>query len=311
MRTKVTPADLSKSVMAVPPLARSADGAYDVAGNAALIQHLENGGVSTLLYGGNALAHHWPISQYANWLDRLEQSCGADTWLLPSVGSDGGRLVDQAAQLKSRKFPVALLLPMITPRTEEGTMAALRRFYAECGVQLVVYIKTDNYILPQSLGELVADGVVFGVKYAVPRPQGGRDTYLDAIIAAIGAERIISGFGEPPAIPHMRDYGLAGFTAGCVCLAPAISMAALGALREGRAEQAQSLIQPMLALEAARNRINEIRVLHDAVSLAGIAQMGPILEPSSGLTPTERAEVETAARALVAAEHAFRAQSAA
>ena len=67
----------------------------------------------------------------------------------------------------------------------------------------------------------------------------------------------------------------------------------------------------MLALEAARNRINEIRVLHEAVSLAGIAQMGPILEPSSGLTPTERAEVETAARALVAAEHAFRAQSAA
>ena len=52
--TPVTPEDLSASVLAVPPMARNADWSLNIAGNKAMIQHLEAGGVRTLMYGGNA-----------------------------------------------------------------------------------------------------------------------------------------------------------------------------------------------------------------------------------------------------------------
>ncbi|MDZ7575310.1 MAG: dihydrodipicolinate synthase family protein [Pseudotabrizicola sp.] len=297
--------------MAVPPLARTADGQFDDSANGAVIRHLEAGGVTTLLYGGNALAQHWPMSVYADWLDRLEALAAPESWVLPSVGPDAGKLVDQAAILKSRRFPVALMLPMGAPLTHAGMADAMRRFTAESGVQLLVYIKTDNYIPAQTLAALVAEGVVFGVKYAVPRDLGAPDPYLSDIINAIGTERIISGFGEPPAIPHMLDFGLPGFTAGCVCIAPALSNALFQALKQGDKARAEQLLLPIQPLEALRGQVNEIRVLHEAVALSGLAETGPILLPSSPVPEDRRAVIAAAAQALRAAEADFRAALAA
>ncbi|WP_265502818.1 dihydrodipicolinate synthase family protein [Paracoccus beibuensis] len=311
MRHSVTPSDLAASVMAVPPLAMTADGGFSDAENAAMLQHLRDGGVTTVLYGGNALAQHWPVANYADWLDRLAAIASEDTWLLPSVGPDAGKLMDQAAVLKSRRFPVALLVPMGAPLTHDGMGAALRRFHAACGVQLLVYIKTDGYIPASLLGDLLAEGVVFGVKYAVPRQPGEADPYLRAIVAAIGADRVISGFGEPPAIPHMLDDGLAGYTAGCVCIAPSMSMALLDALKRGDRTAAERLLQPMRALEDLRGSINEIRVLHDAIGLSGLAQMGPIMPPMTPVAEADRDRVTAAARDLLTAEKDFRAAKAA
>lgn len=311
MRHAVTPADLAVSIMAVPPLARTADGQFDDAANGAVIRHLENGGVTTLLYGGNALAQHWPMSVYADWLDRLEALAAPDSWLLPSVGPDAGKLTDQASILKSRHFPVALMLPMGAPLTHAGMADAMRRFTADSGVQLLVYIKTDNYIPAQTLAALVAEGVVFGVKYAVPRDLGAADPYLSDIIKAIGTARIISGFGEPPAIPHMLDFGLPGFTAGCVCIAPALSNALFQALKQGDKARAEQLLLPIQPLEALRGQINEIRVLHEAVALSGLAETGPILLPSSPVPEDRRADIAKVAQALRAAEADFRAAHAA
>ncbi len=307
MRHTVTPADLAISIMAVPPLARTADGQFDDAANGAVIRHLEAGGVTTLLYGGNALAQHWPMSVYADWLDRLEALAAPESWLLPSVGPDAGKLADQAVILKSRRFPVALMLPMGAPLTHAGMADAMRRFTADSGVQLLVYIKTDAYIPAQTLAELVAEGVVFGVKYAVPRDLGAIDPYLSDIIGAIGAARIISGFGEPPAIPHMLDFGLPGFTAGCVCIAPSLSNALFQALKQGDKAKAEQLLQPIQPLEALRGQINEIRVLHEAVALSGLAETGPILLPSSPVPQDRRADIANAAKELRAAEADFRA----
>lgn len=311
MRHSVSIADLGISIMAVPPLARTADGQFDDAANGAVIRHLEQGGVTTLLYGGNALAQHWPMSVYADWLDRLEALVAPDSWLLPSVGPDAGKLVDQASILKSRQFPVALLLPMGAPLTHEGMANAMRQFAADSGVQLLVYIKTDGYIPADILGQLVGEGVVFGVKYAVPRELGAKDDYLSDIIRAIGAERIISGFGEPPAIPHMLDFGLPGFTAGCVCIAPALSNALFQALKRGDKADAERLLLPIQPLETLRGQINEIRVLHEAIALSGLAETGPILLPSSPVPENRRAEIAEVARTLRAAEADFRAAMAA
>ncbi|CAM3087412.1 dihydrodipicolinate synthase family protein [Paracoccus nototheniae] len=311
MRHDITPQDLAASVMAVPPLALTADGAFSDTANRAVLDHLRAGGVTTVLYGGNALAQHWPMGVYADWLDRLQAMASDDTWLLPSVGPDAGKMMDQAAVLKTRRYPVALLVPMGAPLTHEGMGQALRRFHAACGVQLLVYIKTDGYIPAALLGDLLAEGVVFGVKYAVPRSAGEADPYLRDIVAAIGANRVISGFGEPPAIAHMLRDGLAGFTAGCVCIAPALSMALMAALRRGDGESAQRLLVPMQPLEDLRGAHGEIRVLHDSLALSGLADTGPVLLPMTHADPAHRNAIEAAARGLLAAELEFRAAQAA
>ena len=55
-----------------------------------------------------------------------------------------------------------------------------------------------------------------------------------------------------------------------------------------------------MPLEDCRDGISPIRVLHDAVTLAGIADMGPMLPILTGLEPAERARVEPVAKALLA-----------
>src|SRR3954464_14297717 len=103
--TPVTTADLSASVLSVPPLARRADLTLNAEANRALIRHLESGGVRTLMYGGNANFYHLGLSEYAATLDLLEEAAGRDSWVIPSAGADFGKLMDQAKVLRGRAFP--------------------------------------------------------------------------------------------------------------------------------------------------------------------------------------------------------------
>ena len=252
MLTKIETSELARSVLAVPPFALTPDFEVSREGNAKLIRHLEAGGVSTLLYGGNANVHNWPVSRFADWLDSLEESAADNTWLIPSVGPDWGKLVDEAAILKQRRYPVAMALPMIAPQTPDGVVRGLQDFVDRSGVPLIVYIKTDGYVPAKAIGRLVEQGAVFGIKYAVPRNDLKQDAYLQELIDAVGAERIVSGFGEPPAFPHLTHFKLAGFTAGCVCIAPHLSMSYLHALKRGDEAEAKRLLEVFLPLEAIR-----------------------------------------------------------
>lgn len=74
------------------------------AANVALIKHLESGGVKNLMYGGNANFYHAPLAEYAGLLDFLAESVGADTWVLPSVGPDYGKMMEQAKLIKVGKY---------------------------------------------------------------------------------------------------------------------------------------------------------------------------------------------------------------
>jgi 4-hydroxy-tetrahydrodipicolinate synthase len=306
MLTHVEPAELARSVLAVPPFALNADLEVEPGANAALIRHLEAGGVSTLLYGGNANVQNWPVSRFGDWLDALEAAAGKDTWLIPSVGPDWGKLIDEAALLKTRRYPVAMALPMIAPQTPEGVLRGLESFVQRSGVPLIVYIKTDQYVPAKALGSLVAKGTVFGIKYAVPRNDLTQDPYLRELVDAVGTERIVSGFGEPPALPHLLQFKLAGFTAGCVCIAPRLSMTYLRALQKGDRAEAERLLDVFKPLEAIRERANAIRVLHTAVTLSGVADMGPILPLLTESDDSIHGEIRQAAKALLAAEMAAR-----
>jgi nickel-dependent lactate racemase len=122
---------------------------------------------------------------------------------------------------------------------------------------------------------------------------------LKDLTANVDPARIVSGIGEQPAVVHLRDFALGGFTSGCVCIAPRLSMQLLRAVQAGdfaRAEAIRALFRP---LEDLRNRIHPIRVLHAAVSLAGIAETGPILPLLSPIEPSDQPEIARAARELL------------
>ena len=303
--TPVTPADLARSVIAVPPLARYSDLTLNEEANRQLIAWLEAGGVRSLMYGGNANFYNLPISEYAEVLDFLCSAVGPDTWLVPSFGPDYGRLIDQAKILRGSRVPTAMALPQTFPATPDGVEIGLRRAAVTMGKPLILYIKAENYIAPEAAGRLVKEGLVCAVKYANVRSDPADDPYLQRLLDHVDPAMVISGIGERPAIAHFRQFGLAGFTSGSVCVAPRGSTALLAALKRGDTAEATRLREAYIPLEDLRDGISPIRVLHDAVTLAGIADMGPMLPLLSNLDAAQQARVRPAAEALRAHDEAL------
>lgn len=298
--TPVTAQDLQRSVIAVPPLARHDDLSLNEAANKALLAHLEAGGVRNVMYGGNANFYNVGVSEYARIVDMLAGLAGADTWILPSVGPDYGKMMDQAAILRSRAFPTAMLLPMAFPYTDDGLADGVRRFTDVLGKPAVVYIKSADYLAPATAARLIEEGRIAAFKYAVVRDNPSKDAYLTSLLDAVDSRWIVSGIGERPAIVHYRDFGLKSFTSGSVCIAPQGSMRLLHLLREGRYDEAEAVRQHYLGLEDCRDGISPIRVLHDAVTLSGVANMGPMLPLLTGISAAERERVAPVARKLAA-----------
>jgi dihydrodipicolinate synthase/N-acetylneuraminate lyase len=286
----ITPSHLQSSVVAVPPLARRAD--------------LEAAGVRSVMYGGNANFYHLPVSDYAAVVDFLAEAAGPDTWILPSVGPDYGKMLDQAAVLRTRAFPTAMLLPISFPFTNDGLASGIRRFTDAYGKPAVIYLKSDPYLRPETLGRLFEEGRLVAIKYAVVRNDPAVDPYLAAIVQAVPRERVVSGIGERLAVVHARHFGLSSFTSGSICVGPHGSMAMLRALAAGHFDAAERIRADYLPLEDLRDAISPIRVLHDAVTLAGIADMGPMLPLLTGLDEAQRARVAPVARQLAGVDRA-------
>lgn len=299
--------DLATSVLAVPPLARNRDLSLNREQNEKLMAHIESGGVSILLYGGNANFYHIPQSEYAETLELLATLASDDCWVIPSTGPDYGRLMDQAPILREMQFPTTMVLPNSAPGTPAGIGTALRKFVDSYQRPIVLYIKRDNYLPVGLVRELVADGVVFAVKYAVFREDARQDDYLRALLEQVEKRRIVSGLGELPAIIHLRDFGLETFTTGSGVIAPRASSALLNAMKAGNEQAAEKIHAAFVPLENCRNQINPIRVLHDAVTLTGIADTGPVLPLLHNLEEAQRADVGAAASALLAFERTFKA----
>jgi dihydrodipicolinate synthase/N-acetylneuraminate lyase len=305
MRTEpITSAHLQSSVVAVPPLARHPDFSLNPTANRALIRHLEAGGVRSVMYGGNANFYHLGISDYAAVVDFLAEAVGRDTWVLPSVGPDYGKMLEQAGILRTRMFPTAMLLPMAFPFTDDGLAIGIRRFTDTFGKPAVVYLKADPYLRPETLGKLFEEGRIVCIKYAVVRNDPALDPYLAEIVHVMPRERIVSGIGERPVVAHAREFKLASFTSGSVCVAPRGSTHLLALLKAGRFAEAERVRADYIALEDLRDAISPIRVLHDAVTLAGVAEMGPMLPLLTGLDEAQRARVAPVAKRLLELDRA-------
>ncbi len=305
MLTTLAPSRLISSVLAVPPLCRGADYSLNEPENIKLIRHIESGGINTLLYGGNANFYHIALSEYDRVLGFLSRAAGPDTLVIPSAGPAFGLSIDQAKILRNHKFPTVMVLPQVGINTSAGVAAGVRKFVEAAGLPALLYIKNDGYIEPEDVAPLARDGIISGIKYATVRPDTANDPYLRKLLDHVDRKLIISGIGEQPAIIHLRDFGLGGFTSGCICVAPRLSAQMLAALRAGdyaSAERIRGIFRP---LEDLRNAINPIRVLHEAVRLAGIANTGPLLPLLTNLPEANHAAVRAAAETLLREERAM------
>ena len=296
----VTKADLDRSVISVPPLCRDANLRSDAQQNARLIKHIEQGGVSTLLYGGNANFYNIALSEYEEVLDQLEAGAAADTWIVPSVGPYFGFAMDQAAILKKRRFPTAMLLPTTAVSNPEGVRNAVLRWTEKAGIPAVLYVKDEGYVTPDVVKSRVNAGVISWIKYAVVRKDPAEDALLRGIVDAVGTDLLVSGIGEQPAIIHWRQFGVKAYTSGCVCVAPAPSQKMLRAMQSGDFETAEAIRASYEGLENLRNAHGPIPVLHTAVELAGIAATGPLLPLLAQLPESLKTPIEAAAKALLA-----------
>lgn len=286
------------SVIAVPPLARREDLSFDPVENGRLIRHIEQGGVSTLLYGGNALFYHILLSEYADVLRQLRERAAQSTWIIPSIGPAFGMMMDQAEILRDLQFDTAMVLPQREIADEAGIMKGLTRVVDRLGKPIVLYLKFDRWLSPESVAKLYSDGCLSWIKYAVVRENAADDAYLRELLEVVPKEMVVSGMGEQPAIVHMRDFGLAGFTSGCVCVRPDLSARMLQAIHEHRWNEAEICRELFRELEDLRNAHSPIRVLHAAVQASELANAGPILPLAGEIEAQLRTSIATAVQRL-------------
>jgi dihydrodipicolinate synthase/N-acetylneuraminate lyase len=304
--TPVTLSDLT-DVFAVPPLARQMGpmGGLALDENHCIVEHILSGGITRLLYGGNAFIYHIPLAEYeelVGWVASLD----GDTWAIPSLGPSYGRAIDQARVLRRYPFPTAMLLPCSDPRDAAGLERGVRAIAEILGQPVILYLKEENSFGTNltdgldAVARLVADGVCVAIKYAIVRSNPAEDTYLEGLLARVDRRHVVSGIGERPAVIHMQRWRLPGFTTGSGCIAPRLSLQLFEACARGDFAVASTIRQLFLPLEDVRDADGPARVLHAAVEAAGIVRVGSIPPYVSDLTSEQFARLQPIAQALFA-----------
>jgi len=306
MNKSQLPPDQLRGVFAVPPLARERDAhrSLDFEQNELIVKHISAGGITRLIYGGNAFLYHVTIAEFEALLEWLSGISG-DLWLIPSIGPSFGRALEQAALLRKYGFPVAMLLPCGDPRDAEGLECGYREIADAAAAKLIIYLKDEsNFGSDKNRGldavaRLVDDGICAGIKYAVVRDDPSQDPYLEQLLARVDRALVISGIGERPAVVHLRDWKLAGFTTGSGCIAPQLSQNLLECLLAGDFDAAAAIREKFIALEDLRDEWGPARVLHHATQLAGIAHTGPIAPYVSALEEKQLSTLGEVVRELM------------
>jgi dihydrodipicolinate synthase/N-acetylneuraminate lyase len=290
----------------VPPLARRNDAkrSLNIPENEKFFHFLRDGGITRFVYGGNAFLYQITLAEYAeltHWLGGLT----SQATIIPAVGPSYGRAIDQAPLIRRYKFPSVLVLPTGDPRDAAGLERGLREIADSCGVPLSLYVKRESDFGDDLnagidvIGRLVDSKVCVSIKYAVVRKDPAVDPYLSALLQRVDRSRIISGIGERPAIVHLRNFGLAGFTTGSGVIAPKLCRALLDACARKDYEQAENLRAAFLPLEDLRDEWGPPRVIHAAVALAGIAETGPIPPFVSDLSTAQKDRLRPVAKQLL------------
>ncbi len=302
-----------EGVFAVPPLARAAGKtrAIDFEQNARIVDSIAQGGISRFIYGGNAFLYHLTLAEYEQLLQWLAELQSSRLWFIPSAGPSYGRLMDQAPLLRRFQVPCVMTLPCGDPRDAAGIERGFREFAEAAGARLMLYLKEETNMGADRaagldiVGKLVDEGICIAIKYAVVRDQPEQDAYLDQLLKRVDRGKVISGIGERPAITHLRQWGLPGFTTGSGSLAPGLSAAVFTACCAGDYTEAERLRSVFLDLEDLRDAWGPARVLHHALELAEIAVTGPIPPFISQLSAEQQSRLRPVVQKLIAQQHEF------
>jgi dihydrodipicolinate synthase/N-acetylneuraminate lyase len=287
--------DSLDGVFAVPPLARKPGRAraIDFEQNSLVVRYIAKGGISRFIYGGNAFLYHLTLDEYEQLLEWRAEIQRDELWLIPSAGPAYGRLMDQAKLLRRFAVPCVMTLPCADPRDAAGLERGLREFAEAADANLILYLKEETNMGANLMAGLdvvaglVDEGVCIAIKYAVVRADATQDSYLDELVKRVDRRKVISGIGERPAVTHLRQWSLPGFTTGSGCLAPTLSAAVFSACRAGDYAEAERIRSRFLDLEDLRDAWGPARVLHHALELAGVADTGPIPPFVSELSPEQ------------------------
>jgi dihydrodipicolinate synthase/N-acetylneuraminate lyase len=306
MKTTLVSTEDLRGVFPVPPLARKNDArrSIDFEQNNRIVRHIADGGLTRFLYGGNAFLYHVTLGEYEALLDWLN-GFADNLWAIPSLGPSYGRAIDQAAILRQYKFPCAMALPCGDPRDAKGLENGLREIAESASTPLILYLKEENNFGADKeagldvVARLVDEGVCVAIKYAVVRQNPVEDAYLESLLKRVDRSRVVSGIGERPAVVHMRDWKLPGFTTGSGCIAPRLSGQVFEACVKEDYETAQRLRAEFLQLEDLRDAWSPAKVLHSATQLANVAETGPVPPFLSSLSEKQLQEIAPVARALV------------
>ncbi|MEZ4701917.1 MAG: dihydrodipicolinate synthase family protein [Rhodothermales bacterium] len=279
----ITPKSLKSSVIAAPPLARKADLSVNHEENRKIIRFLEEGGLTTFLYAANANFYHVGLGEYASILEFLEETVSPNSTVIPAIGPAFGTMIAQARTLRRTAFPVALLLPATFAADSEGIEFGIRRLIDELGKPVIVEINQPDMMDPGDMHRLVRDGLVAAIVYSVRSENPIEDPYLRRLTDRIEPSTFVSGCGEFAAITHMRDFGMSTFVSGCVCVAPRLARKMHRAIQDGDYEIAENVRELFVPLDRIMEHYNPVRVVHEAVHLARIADAGALLPFLSNL----------------------------
>ncbi len=293
-------------VYPVPPLARRRDSrrSIDFAQNEKILRHLQKNGVTNVVYGGNAFLYHVTMSEYHELIEWASGYSDEFT-IVPGVGPSYGRAMDQAPLIRKHRFQSVLVLPCADPRDAAGLETGLREIAEACGVPLSLYLKHEADFGPDLetgldvVGRLVDAKVCTSIKYAVVRKDPKQDSYLASLLRRVPPQRVISGIGERPAIVHLRDWKLNGFTTGSGVLAPRLSLALIEACRRKDYSGAEEVRRAFLPFEDLRDAWGAAQVLHVGVEAAGLAETGAVPPFVSGLSAAQTEQLRPVARSLV------------
>ncbi len=106
---------------------------------------------------------------------------------------------------------------------------------------------------------------------SVERPDPAQDAYLDAVMAAIGKDRMASGWAKRRSTTISGRRAMTTYTSGAVCIALRPRWNSLRFYKAGRGAEALELSRPFLEFERVRTDLGGLQVLHDGMRLAGIA----------------------------------------
>src|SRR6267378_6395539 len=145
MKTRAAVSADFQGVFAVPPLARRNDAqrSLDFAQNNLIVEHITAGGITQLIYGGNAFLYHIQLAEFEvmmEWLSGLSD----ELWVIPSIGPSYGWAMEQAATLSKFQFPCVMILPCSDPRDAGGLELGLREISEVAEAKLIVYLKDET-----------------------------------------------------------------------------------------------------------------------------------------------------------------------